>query len=80
LVDAVREKNEAAFQENIQAWSRHAQNNGCPPEAIEKMAEHTMTLPLVTEERETELLREAGFAEVRKVYQGIFINGWLCRA
>jgi tRNA (cmo5U34)-methyltransferase len=80
LVDALREKNEAAFQENIQAWSRHAQNNGCPPEAIEKMAEHTMTLPLVTEERETELLREAGFAEVRKVYQGIFINGWLCRA
>lgn len=80
LVDAVREKSEASFQENVQAWKRHAQNNGAPPETIEKMAEITMTLPFVTEERETELLREANFAEIRKVYQGIFINGWLCRA
>lgn len=80
LVDAVREKSEAVFEENVQAYKRHAQNNGAPPETIKKMVEHTMTLPLVTEERETELLREAGFAEIRKVYQGIFINGWLCRA
>ncbi len=80
LVDATREKNETVFRENVQAWSRHAQNNGCPPETIEKMVENTMTLPLVTEEREIELLREAGFAEIRKVYQGIFINGWLCEA
>lgn len=80
LVDAVREKSEASFQENVKAWKRHAENNGAPPETIEKMAEITMTLPFVTEERETELLREANFAEIRKVYQGIFINGWLCRA
>lgn len=80
LVDAVRETSEASFQENVQAWKRHAENNGASPETIEKMSEHTMTLPLVTEERETELLREANFAEIRKVYQGIFINGWLCRA
>ena len=76
LVDAIREKSEAVFQENVAAWKRHAHNNGCPPETIEKMNETTMTLPLITEERETELLQEAGFAEVRKVYQGIFINGW----
>ena len=78
LVDAVRETNEAVFEENLQAWTRHARNNGCPPETIEKMDENMMSLPLVTEERETELLREAGFRETRKVYQGIFINGWLC--
>lgn len=80
LVDAVRESDEAAFRENIAAWKRHARNNGCPPEIVEKMLENTMTLPLVTEERETELLRKADFAGARKVYQGIFINGWLCRA
>lgn len=66
LVDAVREKSEAVFQENVKAWKRHG--------------EHTMTLPFITEERETELLREANFGEIRKVYQGIFINGWFCRA
>ncbi len=80
IVDAVREKDEVVFQENIQAWKRHAQNNACSLETVEKMTETTMNLPLVTEERETELLREAGFAEVRKVYQGITIHGWLCRA
>ena len=76
LVDGVRATNEAEFQENIAAWKRHAQNNGMPLEAVEKMVENTMSLPLVTEEREIELLREAGFAEVRKVYQGIHVNGW----
>lgn len=77
LVDAVREKTEAAFRENVAAWQRHALNNGCPPETVEKMEENIRTLPLATEERETELLREAGFVETRKVFQGIFINGWL---
>ena len=80
LVDGVREEDEAVFEENLAAYKRHAQNNGAPPDVIEKMVEYTMTLPLVSEDRETELLREAGFAEIRKVYQGIFINGWLARA
>ena len=73
-------KNGAIFEENLAAYQRHAQNNGAPPEIIEKMIEYTTTLRLVSEDRETELLREAGFAEIRKVYQGIFINGWLCEA
>ena len=77
LVDAIREKNEAVFEENLAAYKRHAQNNGAPSEIIEKMVEYTRTLPLATDERETELLREANFSEVRKVYQGITINGWL---
>ncbi len=80
LVDGVREESETVFEENLAAYQRHAQNNGAPPDVIEKMIEYTTTLPLVSEDRETELLREAGFAEIRKVYQGIFINGWLCEA
>lgn len=77
LVDAVREKDEAEYQENVAAWRRHALNNGMPVEMIDKMIENSMNLPIVTEQRELELLHEAGFSKTRKVYQGIHVNGWL---
>ncbi len=77
LVEGVLEKEDAQFQENVRAWKRHAQNNGMPIELTEIMVENTLKLPLVTEERELELLREAGFADARKVFQGIHVNGWL---
>lgn len=77
LVDGAGESGNPEFTENVAAWKRHAQNNGMPVEMVEKMVENTMNLPLVTEEREIELLRSAGFADVRKVYQGIHVNGWL---
>lgn len=77
LVDGAGEKGKPEFQDNVAAWKRHAQNNGMPLEMVNKMVENTMNLPLVTEEREVELLREAGFVDVRKVYQGIHVNGWL---
>lgn len=80
LADAVLEKNAGVFQENLAAWKRHAQNNGCSPVAVGKMDENMKNLPFVTEERELELLHQAGFASSRKVFQGIFINGWLAIA
>lgn len=80
LADAVLEKNADVFQENLAAWKRHAQNNGCLPVAVGKMDENMKNLPFVTEERELELLHQAGFASARKVFQGIFINGWLAIA
>lgn len=77
LVDGVRETDEAEYQEDVQAWKRHAVNNGMPVEMIDKFVENSMSLPIVTEQRELELLQEAGFAKTRKVYQGIHICGWL---
>jgi tRNA (cmo5U34)-methyltransferase len=77
LVDGVREADEAEYQENVAAWKRHAVNNGMPIEMIDKFVENSMNLPIVTEQRELELLREAGFTKTRKVYQGIHVGGWL---
>ncbi len=77
LVDGVREPDEAEYQENLAAWKRHAVNQGMPVEMIDKFVESTMNLPIVTEQRELELLREAGFSKTRKVYQGIHVCGWL---
>lgn len=48
-----------------------------PVELLDKMIENAMGLPFVTEEREVELLVEAGFSEIRKIYQGTWFNGWL---
>jgi len=77
LVDGVGEVGKPEFQDNVAAWKRHAQNNGMPAEMVEKMVENTMKLPLVTEAQEIELLREAGFVNVRRVYQGIHVSGWI---
>ncbi len=77
LVDGVRETDEAEYQENLAAWKRHSVNNGMPIEMIDKFVENTMNLPIVTEQRELELLQEAGFSGTRKVYQGIHVSGWL---
>ena len=75
--DGVREADETEYLENIAAWKRHAVNNGMPVEMIDKFVENTMNLPIVTEQRELELLQEAGFSKPRKVYQGIHVGGWL---
>ena len=59
------------------AWKRHAKNNGMPVEFLDRMVENAMELPFVTEDRETELLIQAGFSKIRKIYQGTWFNGWL---
>jgi len=77
LVDAVGERETPEFSDNVMAWKRHAQNNGMPIELLDKMFENAMALPFVTENRETELLTQAGFSQIRKIYQGTCFNGWL---
>lgn len=77
LIDGAGEIGNSHFQESIVAWKRHAQNNGMPVEMLDKMVENALNLPLVTEEREVELLQEAGFTNVRKVFHGLHIHGWL---
>ncbi|ABX04718.1 Methyltransferase type 12 [Herpetosiphon aurantiacus DSM 785] len=77
VVDGIRDLDDAAFQEHVAAWKRHALNNGMPGEMVEPMVANTITLPLVSEQREVELLHEAGFGKIRKVYQGLHVNGWL---
>lgn len=51
--------------------------NGMPVELLERMVENAMELPFVTENRETELLTQAGFSKIRKIYQATWFNGWL---
>ncbi|MBD2770929.1 class I SAM-dependent methyltransferase [Iningainema tapete] len=77
LVDGAASRNKAEFNDNVMAWKRHAQNNGMTVELLDSMIEKAMGLPFVTEEREVELLTEAGFSRIRKIYQGTWFNGWL---
>ena len=77
LVDGAGERETVEFNDNFMAWKTHAQNNGISAEFLEQMTRTVMELPLVSEDREVELLAQAGFKQIRKVYQGIWFNGWL---
>ncbi|VEP13380.1 Methyltransferase type 12 [Hyella patelloides LEGE 07179] len=77
LVDAAAMKETAEFRDDVLAWKRHAQNNGMPPEHLDKLVENTMNVPFVTEDRELELLASSGFKQIKKMYQGTWIHGWL---
>lgn len=81
LVDGAGQRETTTFNNDVMAWKKYAQNNGMPAELLDRMVENAMDLPFVTEEREAELLAEAGFFEIRKIYQGTWFNGWLsvCR-
>lgn len=78
LVDGAGNKGTAEFEDDILAWKLHAQNNGLSPEHLDKLVDNVMNLPFVTEERELELLAGAGFRQIKKIYQGIWIHGWRC--
>ena len=77
LVDVVGERETVEFNDNFMAWKTHAQNNGISSEFLEQMTKTVMELPFVSEDREIEILAQAGFEQIRKVYQGIWFNGWL---
>ena len=77
LVDGAGERETVEFNDNFMAWKTHAQNNGISSEFLEQMTKTVMELPFVSEDREIQLLAEAGFEQIRKVYQGIWFNGWL---
>lgn len=77
VVDGAGQRETTEFSDNMMTWKRHAQNNGMPIDFLDKMVENAIELPFVTEEREVELLAEAGFSEIRKIYQGAWFNGWL---
>jgi tRNA (cmo5U34)-methyltransferase len=63
--------------ELARAWAVNA--GVTPEEAAEKLNPARTDMHLVPEERIKNLLREAGFIDVQRVYQGLLIGGWLCR-
>ncbi|MCU0532473.1 MAG: class I SAM-dependent methyltransferase [Hydrococcus sp. Prado102] len=78
LVDFCSERNPEQFNRIFSAWKSHAIHAGVPVEFIEEQSEKILPhLPFVTEKRTTELLNEAGFAEIVQFYKALTYVGWM---
>jgi len=61
-------------------WKRHAIRNGADEEMAEKNAQNLGRVPVVSVEREEQLLASAGFNDLTQIFRGLTIQGWLAFA
>ncbi len=77
LADGCFDKKSADFDWLMNAYKNHATLKDAPPEIItEAVKTINESVHFVSERRELELLREAGFGEIKKFYQGLWANAW----
>lgn len=78
IADVCADKSSAEFDFLLRAYLKHAELNETPPEMLEEAPQRIVeSLNCVSEKRELELLREAGFGEILPFYQGLWFRGWL---
>lgn len=61
-------------------WKRHAVCNGVEEAVAELNAENFRKVATVSEQREEDLLKQAGFTNLTPIFQGLAIKGWLAFA
>ena len=77
IADGCFDKNAADFAWLMNAYKNHAKLKGAPAEIIDQAVKSIVeNVHFVSETRELELLREAGFSEIKKFYQGLWANAW----
>ena len=75
-----KDKDAAEFEWLMNAYKNHAKLKGAPPEILDEAVKTiTESVNSISEERELELLCEAGFGEIRSFYQGLWFRGWLAK-
>lgn len=69
------------FEEALRLYEAAARRNGAPDEIVSvAVAMQRDTINYVSPERETALLREAGFTDTRLFLKAFMIHGWLAAA
>ena len=63
------------FAETLDDWAAFMQMQGHKKEVAQAVVDKTMTLPFVSPERQEALLREAGFDNVRSIFQALCFHG-----
>lgn len=80
IVDGVGVAGEEKTELLRRIWIRHAIRNGIAEDVAESNAENFKKVAIVSEEREEELLKSAGFKRLTPVFRGLAIKGWLAFA
>lgn len=80
IIDGVGVSGERDTELLRRIWVRHAVRNGVPEAEARKNAQNFSKIPVVSAEREEELLQAAGFKDLVPIFQGLAIKGWLAFA
>ena len=80
LVSGARHRSDLVFDVHVETWRHYAAMRGAEPELLDQMVANALVMPMLSEEREIDLLRIAGFSSVVRIYQALLFTGWLALA
>jgi tRNA (cmo5U34)-methyltransferase len=81
VVDHCLDKSEPQFERKLGRYARFALDAGASPEDVARACDGIRQfVPMISREREAQLLAEAGFTEIEIFYAGLLWTGWSARA
>lgn len=81
VVDHCLDKSDPQFARKLDRYAQFALDSGAPPEDVARACEGIRQVaPMISREREAELLAEAGFSGIEIFYAGLLWTGWSARA
>jgi len=81
IVDNCFDRDRPDFETKLARYLDQAKRRGVPEDLLEKVGEGVRTMTeSVTDEREVELLRQAGFKEIELIYAALSWRGWVAIA
>lgn len=81
VVDHCLDRSDPQFAHKLDRYARFALDSGAPPEDVARACEGIRQfVPMISREREAQLLAEAGFHDIEIFYAGLLWTGWSARA
>lgn len=79
IADGCFDKNSEDFEWLLRNYKNHAASKGVSAEITEQAAKTvTENVHFVSPERELQLLKEAGFVNIKSFFQGLWVRAWIC--
>lgn len=81
VVDHCLDKSDPQFERKLGRYALFASDSGAPLEDVARACDGIRQLvPMISREREAQLLAEAGFGDIEIFYAGLLWTGWSARA
>lgn len=81
VVDHCLDTSDPQFARKLDRYARFALASGAPPDDVARACEGIrQVVPMISREREAQLLAEAGFNDIEIFYAGLLWTGWSARA
>jgi tRNA (cmo5U34)-methyltransferase len=81
VVDHCLDRSDPQFAHKLDRYARFALDSGAPPDDVAQACEGIRQfVPMISREREGQLLAEAGFRDIEIFYAGLLWTGWSARA